>query len=128
MPVAGFGNMRLDHAGTDGLHLGAQFFVHGLAIVRADDGAAGAGKIRAGTALPRNLHHLNLPRRKFVNAAPDVEIFIHQLRQPLRVLVKNCFATKVGDFRQPFHGADDLGIAIVETSADVVVEISRSAR
>src|SRR5262245_4184183 len=115
-------DLWFDGATTELCQFGSQRLEHLFIPICADDGAAGASKLGACAASARYIHHLDLPRRKIVNAAARVEILIHQVREPFAVPAPQSFTRIGGELGELLHCINYLWLAPVEPSPNVVVK------
>ena len=80
---------------------------HLLVLVEADDRAAGAGELGRGPAPARQFDHADVARVQVVNAAPRVEVQVHQLAELPVVAPQQTLAPLAGEVGDQVDGVDD---------------------
>src|SRR4051812_21154638 len=113
---------RPDGPGADLAQPRPQRLEHPLVGADADDGAAGAGELRAHAARARHLDHLDLPGGQRVDRPPQVEVRVHEGGQARGLAFQERDARLRRQACELAHRVHHHLVAAVEAAADVVVE------
>jgi hypothetical protein len=95
---------------------------HLLAVVSPQNSASRARELHAGPAAPRRLHHVDLPLRQMINAAPCIEVRVDKACETSGIPSDQRVPAVGRQFGKTLHRADHRLIAAIEAFADVVVK------
>src|SRR5262249_26460880 len=82
---------------------GSNALEHRLIVIRADNGAARSGELRARAAPARGFDHLDLPLRQVVDPPPGIEVLVHQRGELFDVAALERLSSGGRDAREAAH-------------------------